>query len=275
MAHNVVTIDVETRFVDNVSAEAHKAADAVEDIGDAANDTQKDINNLGKSKAKPTFDADDNRLKRKMDQADSRIRKLGRSKATVVVDALDKASGVCRKIESTAKRIAGKTWTAIVKVKDIALAPLNKLKNALFSIKSLIATVATALAAGFVIKNVVINPISVADQYSSAKIGFSTQLGELQGQRMMDDLDKFAAATPFNTSNVIGNAQKMLAMGWDAERIIGDMEVIGNAAAATGKLDQGLESIVRALSQIKTKGKLSTEELDDLTPAAITENKAA
>lgn len=269
MAHSVVTIDVETRFVDKVTAEAHKAADAVETIGDAANDTQKDVNNLGKAKAKPTFDADDSRLKRKMDQADNRIKKLGRSKATMVVDALDKASGVCRKVESAAKRIAGKTWTAIVKVKDIALAPLNKLKNALFSIKSLITTVATALAAGFVIKNVVIDPISVADQYSSAKIGFSTQLGELQGQRMMDDLDKFAAATPFNTSNVIGNAQKMLAMGWDAERIIGDMEIIGNAAAATGKLDQGLESIVRALSQIKTKGKLSTEELNQLAEAGI------
>ena len=34
-------------------------------------------------------------------------------------------------------------------------------------------------------------------------------------------------------------------------------------------MDQGLESIVRALSQIKTKGKLSTEELNQLSEAGI------
>ena len=61
----------------------------------------------------------------------------------------------------------------------------------------------------------------------------------------------------------------MLAMGWDAENIVRDMEIIGNAAAATGKMDTGLESIVRALSQIKTKGKLSTEELNQLAEAGI------
>ena len=127
----------------------------------------------------------------------------------------------------------------------------------LFSIKSLV----LAITAGLAAKTLIGNPINLADSYSSAKIGFSTLLGAEGGQKMMDDLDVFAKKTPFKTSGVIANAQKMMAMGWDVDTLLEDMEVIGNAAAATGKMDQGLESIVRALSQIKTKGRLSTEEL--------------
>lgn len=266
-----VTIDVEARFVDKLSKQADNAADSLQNVEDAAEDAQKEVDKLGKSKAKPTLDADDSKLLSKLLKAESRTKRLAKTKTKVsmVLDAVDKATNVLRKIDGAAKSLTRKTWTAVVKVRDIAMAPLNKLKNALFNIKSLIGTIVAALAAGFVVKKVVIEPIAIADAYSSAKISFSTLLGDIQGQKMMDDLDKFASATPFNTSNVIDNAQKMLAMGWNAEDIIGDMEIIGNAAAATGKLDQGLESIVRALSQIKTKGKLSTEELNQLAEAGI------
>ena len=61
----------------------------------------------------------------------------------------------------------------------------------------------------------------------------------------------------------------MIAMGWNAEDIIKDMETIGDAAAATGKGDEGLGRIILALSQIKSKGKLSTEELNQLAEAGI------
>ena len=65
----------------------------------------------------------------------------------------------------------------------------------------------------------------------------------------------------------------MIAMGWDAENIIRDMETIGDAAAATGKGEQGLQQIVTALAQIKTKGKLSTEELNQLAEAGVSAKK--
>ena len=177
-----------------------------------------------------------------------------------------------REITELGKGIAGKTWRATLKIVDFATAPLRAVKNTLFSIKGLV----TAIVAGVAANKLIAEPISLADAYSSAKIGFSTLLGDAQGQQMMDDLDEFARTTPFKTSEVIANAQKMIAMGWQAEDIIQDMTTIGDAAAATGKGDEGLNRIILALSQIQSKGKLSTEELDaDLAPAAIKENKAA
>ena len=273
---NKFTIDIEGRFIDNITDEAKDASKSITDVGKDAETAQKKVDKLGKETAKPTIDADDSKFMRKLNNADTKMNRLKKATADPTLSLKDRASAKIskvlsslnnfrgrtwtamlkfkdseaiaslKKIDSFGKDLRGKTWTTMVKIKDLATSPLRAIKNMLFSIQSLV----MAITAGFAAKQLIINPIGVADAYSSAKISFSTLLGESQGQQMMDDLDDFAKATPFNTTNVIENAQKMLAMGWDAENIIGDMEVIGNAAAATGKLDTGLESIVRALALI-------------------------
>ena len=292
---NKVTIDVEARFIDNVTNEARAATKSFGTLEKAAENTQKDLKELGKTKVKPKVDLDSNSAARKLDAMDKKLNKFGKSKAEAKLSILDKATATIDKVTSKAKAFGSKTysalvkirdsnvlsslnkmsdglksitskaWTTVVKIKDTFTAPLTKLKNMLFNVKTLIAGIASAWAA----TQLVVKPINLADAYSSAQIGFSTLLGETGGQKMMDALDEFAKVTPFKTSGVIQSAQKMMAMGWDTETLIEDLEVIGNAAAATGKLDQGLESIVRALSQIKTKGKLSTEELNQLAEAGI------
>lgn len=248
---NKVTIEVEGRFVDNVSGGAEKA--------------QKKVDALDKKKAQPVVDADDNRFLQKLRAAEDRIKRIAGKSAKVTLLVLDKGTAVVNKLESGLKTVTGKTWSTIVRIKDYATAPLRKLRDTLFSIKSLV----LAITAGLAAKQLILNPINLADSYASAKIGFSTLLGDTQGQKMMDDLDAFAKATPFKTSEVIANSQKMIAMGWNAEDIIKDMETIGDAAAATGKGDEGLGRIILALSQIKSKGKLSTEELNQLAEAGI------
>lgn len=292
---NKVTIDVEARFIDNVSGEAKGASQSFDDLEKNAKEAAKEVDKLGKKKAEPKLDADDSRILKKMNTTDAKLNKLGRTKTRTILDVMDYASdkiakalnwakrfagktysaavkvrdsaalSSLRKVSSVAEKLVSKTWTVAVKVKDLATAPLRGIKNMLFSIKSLV----LAITAGLAAQQLIVNPISLADQYSSAKIGFSTLLGDTAGQQMMDDLDAFAKKTPFKTSGVIGAAQKMMAMGWESDNILGDLEILGNAAAATGNLDQGLESIVRAMSQIKTKGRLSTEELNQLAEAGI------
>lgn len=290
-----ITMDMELRFIDNATDGAKSASKAFDQVEKEAKAAGQEVDKLAKKKAKPTVDTDTTKVDRKLNKIDSLLKKLGFRKTKTTIDADDKATAKISKALNKVKGWAGKKFNAFlelkdsnalrtldkmsnglrsltnkafripVKILDYATRPLRSLQNMLFSIKGLVA----AITAGFAAKQFILNPINVADAYSSAKISFSTLLGESQGQQMMDNLDQFAKATPFNTTNVISNAQKMLAMGWDAENIISDMEVIGNAAAATGKLDQGLESIVRAMSQIKTKGRLSTEELNQLAEAGI------
>lgn len=292
---NKVVIDVVARFVDNVSGKAKTASKSMEDIGKSADKAQKKIDSLGKKKAAPTITADDSKFLKKIKTTETKIEKLCRGDKSVNLTAKDKASRIISKVVGAAKafggktyrgilavrdsnaistinkvlsggeKLAGKTWTTIVKIKDYALSPLTKIRNMLFSIKTLV----LAITAGMAAKTFIANPIALADAYSGAQIGFSTLLGESRGQQLMDELDAFAKETPFNASQVIAQTQRMLAMGWDVENIIDDMETIGDAAAATGKGEMGLEQIVLALSQIKTKGRLSTEELNQLAEAGI------
>ena len=260
-----VTIEVEARFVDNLSGAANQASAEVKDLGDSAEKAEKQVDDLGKKKAKPTVDADDSGFVKKLLNAERKIKMLVGKPVIATLKVMDKGVDVINKVENGLKKVAGKTWSAAVRIKDYATAPLRKVKDMLFSIKSLV----LAITAGLAAKKLVMDPVSLADSYSSAKIGFSTLLGDSQGQAMMDDLDTFAKATPFKTSEVIANTQKMIAMGWEAKDIIQDMETIGDAAAATGKGDEGLNRIILALSQIKSKGKLSTEELNQLAEAGI------
>lgn len=284
---NRITIDVEARLVDGVSRNAEK-------ISSSAGKANKELDKLGKKNVKPRLGAEDNAFTKKIREAQRKADKFGKTKASAVLGAIDKASSkigaisskasafaskvyrgamsvkdnaspIIGSITGAARSFAGKTFSAAVKIKDYATSTLSKIKNSLFSIKTLIG----AITAGFAAKQLIGNPINLADAYSNAQIGFSTLLGESKGQAMMDEIDAFAKATPFKTSNVISNVQKMMAYGWDASKVIQDMETIGDAAAATGKGDEGLESIVYALSEIRSKGKLSTQELNQLASAGI------
>ncbi|MDO4280789.1 MAG: tape measure protein [Peptococcaceae bacterium] len=294
MADKVI-IEVVARFIDNVTSKTKKADESVEKLGKTAKKTQEQLDKLGKGTRKVIIDGSADKLLKKLDTLDKKVKSLTKGKISLRLGADDKATAVLLKVTNAAKSFANKTyrglitlrdanatntirslknsaesltrrtWQTVVSVKDMATAPLTKIKNMLFSIKSLVLAVTAGLAA----QQFVAKPIALADAYSSARIGFSTLLGESQGQQMMDDLDVFAQETPFNTSEVIANTQKMIAMGWDASSIIDDMTVIGDAAAATGKGNEGLSRIVLALAQIKSKGKLSTEELNQLAEAGI------
>ena len=294
-----ITMDMELRFIDNATSQAKSTSKAFDKIEKEAKAAGQEIDNLSKKKAKPTVDAETNKVDQKLNKIDSLLKKLGFRKTKTTIDADDKATAKITKALNKVKGWAGKKFNAFlelkdsnalrtlnkmsdglnsltrkafripVKILDYATRPLRSLQNMLFSIKGLVA----AITAGFAAKQLVINPINLADSYSSAQIGFSTLLGESQGQKMMDDLDAFAKATPFKASEVIAQTQRMIAMGWEAENIIKDMTIIGDAAAATGKGEQGLQQIVTALAQIKTKGKLSTEELNQLAEAGISAKK--
>ena len=164
------------------------------------------------------------------------------------------------------KNIASKVISIPVKVLDFATKPLRSIWNFATSLKGLI----TGFLAGQVWNKAVSGPLALADAYKSAYIGFKTLFKDQgRAQKMMNDLDEFARKTPFKSAGVISQSQKMLAMGWNPDDIIKDMKRIGDAAAATGKGDEGLQRISLALSQIKSKGKLSTEELNQLAEAGI------
>lgn len=261
MARDKVTIDIEANFIGTkLTSGVSKAKKEIDGLSKSASKTSQ---SLGSQMSQSSANVD--KLGDSLAKTKSQADKLGGTHAQPTVSLRDRATSTLDKMSNSLRSFTSKTWQVGVKILDYATAPLRGIKNLLFSMKSLV----LAIGAGWATNKLIMNPINLADAYSGAKIGFSTLFGEKEGQAMMDKIDKFAKETPFKTSGVISNVQKMMAYGWDASRIMSDMKIIGDAAAATGKGDEGLASIVYALSEIKSKGKLSTQELNQLASAGI------
>lgn len=83
------------------------------------------------------------------------------------------------------------------------------------------------------------------------------------------DLVKFAAETPFELQGLQVQTQRLTAMGFKSQEIIPELRILGDAMAAMGGTTDGLNRAALALGQIQTRGKLSAQELNQLTETGI------
>ena len=112
--------------------------------------------------------------------------------------------------------------------------------------------------------------LSTASAAETTEISFTTMLGsEEKALAMMDELADFAAHTPFELSGLQDATRQLLAYGFEAEEVVPMLTAVGDATAALGTGQQGIESVTRALGQMQTRGKASAEEMLQLTEAGI------
>lgn len=128
-------------------------------------------------------------------------------------------------------------------------------------------TLASVAAAGYA----AVVGVKAAAANEQAVVSFTTLLKSASGaQKMIGDLQQFAASTPFEFAQVREGAQQMLAYGIAARDVLPMMRIIGDAASGSPKgMAQGLESITRAIGQMKGRGKVSSQEMLQLTEAGV------
>lgn len=259
MANETVVIDVVAKFTDKVSGNTQSAKKAVDNL-------QKSVDNLGKKKTSVNVGLKDNAssgLKKVMSSASSFAGKTFKGSLAL----LDKASSVVNTAMNKAKSFTSKVWKATLSVVDQFTSPLTKLKNMLFSINTLITTVAAGLAT----KLVVADPVNFADTVTTSTIFFETKLGSTDAaNQMMSKIMSFAKDTPFDTQGVVDGVQQMMAYGIETENVLDYMEKIGNVTSAMGKGEAGIESITRALGQMKAAGRVNAQDMMQLTSVGVT-----
>jgi len=125
-----------------------------------------------------------------------------------------------------------------------------------------------ALKKGF--KETVGTAISFNAMLQTAQIGFTTMLGSAEkAQKFLDDMADFAAKTPFEYPDLLDATKRMLAYGFAADDVFPMLRAVGDATAALGMGSEGVNRIILALGQMRAKGKLSAEEMRQLTEAGI------
>lgn len=103
-----------------------------------------------------------------------------------------------------------------------------------------------------------------------AQTAFTTMLGSGQeARRFLDDLQSFAAKTPFEFPELVTAAQRMKAMGFEAGAVIPTLTSIGDAVAGLGGGAETINRVVTAFGQIQARGKAAAQEMMQLTEAGI------
>lgn len=112
--------------------------------------------------------------------------------------------------------------------------------------------------------------LKAAGQIETASTAFTsmTKNGET-AKKLLGDIKQFAISTPFEFPGLITSGQKLLAFGFDASRVVPILKSVGSAVASVGGGTPELDRVTLALGQMQAKGKVSTQELNQLAEIGI------
>lgn len=140
--------------------------------------------------------------------------------------------------------------------------------TAALKVGALGAAVVTAAAAfaGWKLKQLAASFIETGSSMDKLKLSLDT-LTKGKGEEWFRKLNEWALKMPINTQKAVESYTMMRAMG--LQPTIKDMTTLVDATSALGGGSEKLIGIARALGQIKTKGKVSAEELNQLAEQGV------
>lgn len=148
-------------------------------------------------------------------------------------------------------------------------ARIGALRGAIGGVTSTIFNLKNALVAGaigFATKSV-IDQVGFIEQQ---RIALGTILGTpLRANAALDWAIKFADITPFETPQVLEAMRRALAVGFNTKQIEPLLTTLGDTAAALSLGPGGLNDLITVFGQIRSAGKLNTEEVNQLTERGI------
>jgi tape measure domain-containing protein len=114
--------------------------------------------------------------------------------------------------------------------------------------------------------------LKAAAQLEQTAVSFNALTGSAEkGQAVLKELQTFAAATPFEFTDVAGAAKRFLAfndaVGLTDNQLIDYITTIGNVASVTGGGAQAMNTVSLAMGQIASTGKVTLDNLNQISEA--------
>lgn len=112
--------------------------------------------------------------------------------------------------------------------------------------------------------------VKVASGNEQAQIAFTTMLGSGQkAAKFLQDLQKFAAQTPFEFPELQTAASSLISAGINANKVIPIMRTLGDVTSGMGTGSEGVKRATVALQQMNAAGKITGQDLNQLRDAGI------
>jgi tape measure domain-containing protein len=133
------------------------------------------------------------------------------------------------------------------------------------------ASKATAAAAGFfstqAAAGFVKQMVQVRGEFQQIEIAFTTMLGSKEkSDQLMAEAVKLAAITPFGLQDVAKGAKQLLAYGFAAEDITGNLTMLGNVAAGVGSQ---LGDLTYLYGTLRASGRVTQMDINQLAGRGI------
>jgi tape measure domain-containing protein len=124
-----------------------------------------------------------------------------------------------------------------------------------------------AIGAGAGVFMAVKKGLQLAADFEKTEVGMDTIIKNLRVTRgLVQELQALGKRTPLELPELTGGARQMLGAGWNIGAITKDLEMFGDVAAGAQTDVAGLITVV---SQVKGKGKLMAEELQQLAERGV------
>lgn len=108
--------------------------------------------------------------------------------------------------------------------------------------------------------------IESAGSMEQSRIAFEGLLGSAEAANgFIDQLKDFSASTPFEMPGLQEASRQLLGVGFGVEEVIPTLTRLGDVASTLGVGTEEISGVVRALGQMKGKGKASAEELQQIS----------
>lgn len=137
------------------------------------------------------------------------------------------------------------------------------------------------IVSGIIMSQAFYNITSSIQDAATTLVGFMNDMQKAQiameyflgtpekAQGFIANMKDFAAATAFSTQQALDLSRRLMAAQFDPKEVRSVMEILNDAASATGATADQIDRIVLALTQIKTNGKLAGQEIRQLAEANI------
>lgn len=159
----------------------------------------------------------------------------------------------------------------ILAAKDMSQQAFSKVQQRLEGFKRSITSVQSMVAAlgvGVGFAGLAKSAVSVADSFEQMQMKLE-QLNRGRGKEILDELNAWAKVMPVDTRQAVDSFIMMQAYG--LQPTIDKMTTLVDVATVMG--EDALPRVSRALGQMQAKGKVSAEELLQLTEVGINANK--
>lgn len=112
--------------------------------------------------------------------------------------------------------------------------------------------------------------LKAASGFEQAQIAFTTMLGSSdKATAFMSQLKNFAATTPFDFADLVPDAQRLMAFGFQSDQVLSTLTAIGDAASGLDAGKEGIDRITVALGQMKSSGTVHSQDINQLIQAGI------